>query len=422
MTSRRILAFVVTAALADLAGGCQSNDKDALAVFVSVPQQSFPNVAKATIVVDYSGTGASILADGAAPDCAFVLPGVDGAFSDDHRGTLTIHASGPRALRGPADIAACRMRAAADATPASVHDKLAVRVTAAEDAAGKAVDLSGSKAHATARTEASIEAEQAEAVKASEAAAAAAPPPPAAPGAPGAAGAGGPGAAPAGTQGPAKSESLPPPGSAAAVAARLGTPPPLPFGAANAPPGSRPAANAATASAKPAPSSLINNPRGSASGNNSGNQNGSNNSTNPPPQENPVGSGGGGSNVSDNAPQYDLVISANSTGQATFGALQLEVTYLGSNGKFVGLGADVDCTGLVDAIIAANNVNDVLLKLGIISLQGVRIPAPLVRCGFKTSGPISTASFQIQIVDASDAGSEPLDPPPAVFVSSVSRR
>lgn len=419
MKLRPTVAAALLAAASVL--GCQHEDRGALSVVVSLPaQENTPNIAKATIQVDYSGSGASILAEGGVPACAFILPGIDGDFVDDRKGTLTIHANGPRALRAPADIVACRMKPGDEnATAADLQDKLTVKATAAEDPAGKAIDLANRapKRSVAEKTAESIEAEQAEAVKAAAATAPTPPPPPA--GATGAATAatavagvsagaagqaqGGPVAVPKAPSGPVPVPSSP--GAARATSAQAGS--------SNA---SRPIAQAP---------SLVNNPRAAAQG--PGAQ--------PPPSDNSAVPPGGGDrdpsyndSDADNpaVPAYTLEISVvNAT--VPLGALQIDINHLGGSGGFIGRGDQIDCAPRVEALVAANYAGERLAKVGLISLQGIRTPTPLVNCGFRTREPLSPASFQITVTDASDTmqnttAEEPLDPAPIVAVTSVIRR
>lgn len=105
-----------------------------------------------------------------------------------------------------------------------------------------------------------------------------------------------------------------------------------------------------------------------------------------------------------------------------FGALQLEITHLGNSGGFIGRGDRVDCVVLVEAIVAANFVGERVAKVGLISLRGVPTPSPILRCGFRTDEELVPADFLVEVTDASDTDSKPLDPAPTVVVSSISKR
>lgn len=117
---------------------------------------------------------------------------------------------------------------------------------------------------------------------------------------------------------------------------------------------------------------------------------------------------------------YDVEISADGDGR--FGALQFRITHRGNRGEFLGRGDKVDCETLVDAISAANFHGERSFNAGLISIAGVQMPAAIFRCGFRTSEDVEPASFQVEVTDAADTSSRPLDPPPIVFISSVTER
>ena len=73
-------------------------------------------------------------------------------------------------------------------------------------------------------------------------------------------------------------------------------------------------------------------------------------------------------------------------------------------------------------MVAANYDNKRVARVGMIQLQGIRTPSPVVRCGFRTREALSPASFLVQVSDASDIKSEPIKPQPTVVVSSGVRR
>jgi hypothetical protein len=102
-----------------------------------------------------------------------------------------------------------------------------------------------------------------------------------------------------------------------------------------------------------------------------------------------------------------------------FGALQLDITHLGDSGGFVGREDKVDCESLVDAIVASNYLGERVVKIGLISLQGIVTPAAIMRCEFRTSEDLVPPDFQIEVTDASDTESNQIDPPPVVVVSTI---
>ncbi|MBI5505165.1 MAG: hypothetical protein HY899_10220 [Deltaproteobacteria bacterium] len=119
--------------------------------------------------------------------------------------------------------------------------------------------------------------------------------------------------------------------------------------------------------------------------------------------------------------QYDVTIAVLGTTVA-LGALQFDVSYDGASGGWVGHQGDVECEALVDALMAANYVGEGTVKIGLVSIEGIPAPGPVVRCGFRGPLEISTSSFVVQVVDASDTSSAPVEPMPAMRVSSVVTR
>jgi len=122
----------------------------------------------------------------------------------------------------------------------------------------------------------------------------------------------------------------------------------------------------------------------------------------------------------DSASDYDLEIAIGSSGLVS--ALQFDLTYTGDSGRFLGRGGAIDCIALVNSIIAANYRGQSEAAIGMISLQGVPTPAPIVSCGFRTADDPSAASFQINVTDSSGPDGEPIDPAPVVSITSISLR
>jgi hypothetical protein len=105
----------------------------------------------------------------------------------------------------------------------------------------------------------------------------------------------------------------------------------------------------------------------------------------------------------------------------TFGALQFDITHLGDSGGFVGRADKVDCVPLVDAIVASNYLGEREVKIGMISLDGIKTPADLMRCGFRTTEDLEPSDFEIEVTDASDLNSMQVDAPVVVVHSIVER-
>jgi hypothetical protein len=378
-------------AVLSFATGCQSGNDSAVTVVISLPEQHLPLATKATIVVDYGQANARLLSENGSPSCAFMLPGVDGTFADDGRGTLTIHASGPRATRGPADIAACRMHSSdAAVTAAELSSRLTVRIEAAEDSAGKPVDIAalramrhsdGSSPVNTRPTDADVEEAQAKAAAAAAAitkAARQSPQPN--PDEKGPANSLETQAAPVKqttTTAPSKNSALPIAANRQSAIGNIA--PRLPGGA---------APEIVDDSAMPG-----------------GDQD-------PSYDDSPADD--------DTVPSYSVDFLVQTAG--TFGALQLNINHLGDSGGFIGRGDKVDCVPLVPAIVASNYLGERLTKIGLISLDGFSTPAKVMRCGFRTRESLSLGSFLIEVEDAADKKSKQIEPAPRVVVSAITPR
>jgi hypothetical protein len=114
----------------------------------------------------------------------------------------------------------------------------------------------------------------------------------------------------------------------------------------------------------------------------------------------------------------DIAVSS----EGTFGALQLDITHT-ARVNFLGDDDKVDCIALVDAIVASNYLGEEVVKVGLISLYGVRTPSVIMRCGFRTfvEEPLPS-DFHIEVTDASSTESKPIEPLPTVSISSVTER
>ncbi len=117
------------------------------------------------------------------------------------------------------------------------------------------------------------------------------------------------------------------------------------------------------------------------------------------------------------APAYTVEIAV--TSAARIGALQFEINHLGDSGGFIGRGDQIDCTPKVDAFVAGNYVGERTAKVALISVEGIRTPAAIVDCGFRTREDLDADDFLIEVTDASDTDSAEIDPAPTVAVSAV---
>lgn len=99
-------------------------------------------------------------------------------------------------------------------------------------------------------------------------------------------------------------------------------------------------------------------------------------------------------------------------GSGVLAALELSVDYDDTGVDFVGEANGVDCQSVPPGAFAFENDEDATknLNVGLISAIGVALPADFWRCSFVASGEAPTAgSFVVQVVDAIDAGFEPID-------------
>jgi len=116
---------------------------------------------------------------------------------------------------------------------------------------------------------------------------------------------------------------------------------------------------------------------------------------------------------------YQITVSVLSS-SGDLGALQISLDFVGGSGAFVGRGATVSCSSLASGAMVAVNRQGQGVHAGFIDLNGIPTPGPVLSCRFKSRESVTTQSFRVQVADASDTGSEKLDPPPFIAVSDVS--
>jgi len=394
VAARGLLAMVAAVAIC----GCTSGASDAVPVTISL-QRETPNLAKATVLVDYSRSNAKIAQEQGHPSCAFILPGVAGEFADDGHGALIIKMHAQHGLRGPADIVACRMETGQpDVAPKELAARLDVKLTEAEDAAGKVIDLAAlpvtlASRGDDAKSKRTTQGNPAESRKALEERTAR--PAPAAPTAPAAAAAA---AGTAGASAPASSTAAPvAPAAPRAAPPAPRTPTPAPGrGAVLAP-----------SAAQQRASANNNNPVAAGTGTGT--------------SQDPTYDGSAGEDPK--VPAYDVTVSTMPGGPTTLlGALQFEISYNGTSGGWVGIQGDAQCDALVDALRAINDTGARSIRVGLVSVQGMPTPAAMVRCSFRSRDYVAATNFTVQVVDASDTDSNPVQPLPSMRVSSVVRR
>ncbi|MFP6599314.1 MAG: hypothetical protein VB852_02610 [Deltaproteobacteria bacterium] len=380
----KLTTLSLTLALALLA--CQSSPEPVDVVIplpASVPAGSF------VVIVDYSAAGASPKMDAGRPLCASILPREKKVrVTDDGQGRLRVSVTTPEALVAPLQIAACQMLP--DAVASSGEDigaALRVRLASSGTVTGKSHRNLPGTAAAPERVQAHDRQLEDEAPQVR---------PPGAPAARQAEGMTDPAKAthpwPDGgdsSPGPPDNvegdRSVPASPAGQRSAPASGTPeyradkaaqdrglPPSATGQTSVRPG-------ATSSERPGATS----------------------------SERPSASASSGT-AEDTVRPWDVTMGVTS-GSGPVAALQFDVVYQGPSGSFVGRSQSVDCRVLVDvALSTGNNQRQGRLAYALIDLTGFDVPADVITCTFKTRDPLSTDSFTIKVVDATDSDDSPL--------------
>ncbi len=378
---------------------CSAGPEDALEVVIKV-HQTTPRLAKATIMVEYGEAGAHPLASGDAPACTYLLPHIDGGFTDDGQGRLTLRAVSARGFRGPAEIAACRMAPDfAETAAATVSRKLEVSIVKAFDSAGDEIKLRIAQGESSQRGQAGRRKDRGAAAEVKSTSV-------------------------AGVAGRPQGAKDSPAGSSASASEREAAARSLPGAAgaaamdsAHSPAAAGPqdsAAEKAPATDRTAKKAA---PRDSP--------------TQVPPSQNlqadsPPPAAEQEDGRQDDAPvfaaddkDYELTLSVTSQ-SGDLGALQFIVSYSGQ-GRFLGDHKGPDCIALTDALFAGN-VSGASLTAGFISLSGMPTPGDYLRCGFRSSDTVGRGDFAVTVKDAADPLLVPVIPVPSVTVSSVVAR
>jgi hypothetical protein len=101
----------------------------------------------------------------------------------------------------------------------------------------------------------------------------------------------------------------------------------------------------------------------------------------------------------------------------TLGSLQFDTDYSGAGGEFLGSAGTVQCSTLVDALYAPNDIEaESKLTQGLISLNGFDGPTNVSQCTFVSSGQPQPEDFEITVTEASDPNLTPITPLPDVIV------
>lgn len=328
---------------------------------------------KATIVVDYSQSGAAPLNNAGRPACTSILPHVATEFSDDGQGTLTIEAKSAQTFSGPLEVAACRMVPnVAGIAGATIAARLRVSLVGGTTAAGT-------------RLEPQRLAEARGAYRSPSASAPGSANPSAATGARSAPAAG---TNTVGTARPASPGSAASPSSAEAMRIQRDGSTIPPSGA------DRPSAR----NQAPAPANERN------QGQQRGDSFGGATPGGSTPGGAPASAAQRGYDPTDNqpVPEYLVQIGVTST-SGLLGALQFVVNHTGSSGGWQGAGGSVNCTFNTPAALAVcNDVGGGRLKCGVVDTSGFDTPSTVVSCVFKTEENLRTSDFAVSVEEASD--------------------
>jgi hypothetical protein len=118
---------------------------------------------------------------------------------------------------------------------------------------------------------------------------------------------------------------------------------------------------------------------------------------------------------------YDIEFSLDDA--VTVGSLQLEIDYSSADGSFVGEELAVSCTSPLTAGGALVSFYDVpggsQLNFAAIDDTGFTGPTVLADCEFAGATAPTAGEFTITVIDANEPDFTPIDPAPAISVSSI---
>jgi hypothetical protein len=117
-----------------------------------------------------------------------------------------------------------------------------------------------------------------------------------------------------------------------------------------------------------------------------------------------LGAGCGSSD--ENATTYDVVVSV--TSDTDLKSLHFTLQVLINDGDWIGEGAELDCTPLVDASLESDKFGDGTLDLALQS-NVLSFPAPgdVIRCALKTSEIMNLSKLEVVFLDATDIAFSP---------------
>lgn len=98
------------------------------------------------------------------------------------------------------------------------------------------------------------------------------------------------------------------------------------------------------------------------------------------------------------------------------GALQIDISYAGAEGAFLGEAAEVECeTGPVGILSSFNHISsEKMLRAAFVAVEGIQGPTRLVAC--KYQGAVTATDFKVDVRDASSPETDTLNPLPGVNV------
>jgi len=382
-----------------------SRGPEPMEVIISLDKASEP-LSNATILVDYSQAQARLAQSSGHPACASILPHVAAEFSDDAKGSLIVHARSAEGFSAPVDLAVCRMIPEREnASAETISARLRISLIAGVDVAGRNLD-DRQLALTTSRTYTRPSDRIAEVAKrersqerTSETSAR-----------------------------ERRSESA----GAERRMARADARNDSTYGQAGAR-GEMDESSSARRERSASGSDTARTKRGvddevaavprygggvSANGSASGNTASAGSSSGSPGTDTAAGNaaaddsgqghgGSGSANANDDsendvqAVRYAVTVGVTSH-SGLLGALQFDVTHLGSTGGFVGAGASVDCSADVNAALTSfNDRGNGRLSAAFVDLQGFQTPTPVATCRFKTRERLAASSFQVTTTDAS---------------------
>lgn len=421
-----------TAALLLCAGSMLScaGSPDPIDVTLSF-DQPLHSLSAAVFTVNYFNSGAEPLSSGGVPACFALHPGMTAGFSDDGNGTLTVRVSSTAPFSTPLDLAACRMLPLSDGIdPRAVAHGLRVAVHSATSSDGRALEHSELARGDKGKRRMAM----ADSPRGPTGKGAATSPRPA-----GLSPASGSASSPAAgsrresntSQGSGSSAT----GAAASSSAAASS---AGVGGNLANTGANNTANNTASARRHAARDwhseaeadrlraeeqrLSTGGRNFAGGDNSypgQNDGGQANDDQPP----------GDGQDNDPAPPpadpvtYELRLAVTTSGVA-LGALQFELRHLGASGGFVGRGGSVECNGSISGAMATfNNVGNGKIKGAIIDIDGFPVPSEVATCSFRTSEDLFPGSFDMTVMEATDAdlggNGQSLDPFPSMAVVDV---